>query len=1113
MELRQWIRTILIIIYFIFLFIITPLIVWNTVKDGFEKKDQLILIGSLFVFCALPVSFFHFSQHLKHFNKPILQKHIIRIIMMIPVYSLDALFGLIYPRYSLYVDGLREIYEAYVIYNFMKYLLNYLNLEMDFVIAIQFKPQVYHFFPLCWMTPWRMGRELVHNCKHGILQYTMIRPLTTIVAIICELSGVYGESEFKFSVAYPYLAFINNLSQFCAMYCLVLFYRANYDELKHMKPLPKFLCIKAVVFFSFFQEVIINFLVYYGIIKDVFNSDIAKEGDYKLLASRLQNFLICVEMFLAALAHQYSFPYKPFQINDQSANNNWFSTFLAMLDMEDVRQDLSEHFGVVGDRIVGSFRSQPTYLQYSEADFLIPQNQSQQSPQVVTVSRVKDKNYGTYSSTQPVEAKSTNIGKNKKYRIANIEDKESSSSSDQATTSRNQTNNSNMTQSTTSTTSSFGINVRGLENDPINYRNPDKKMKINISLLLLLSSCLVFAPFITCETNDFDVDDGVTIEDESEQTAPIKDEVVEKIHYTSPDPDPKRFHFAEHFDELKRFEQKWVKSEAKKEDIAEEIAKYDGLWSLEMPQRSILDNDLGLVLKSKAKHAAIASRLNKPFRFDGKPLVVQYEVTLQDGQECGGSYIKLLSEGAETSDLKKFHDKTPYTIMFGPDKCGNDVKLHFIFRHVNPVNRSIEEKHSKKPKDRLEEPFKDKQPHLYKLVINPDNSFKVSVDHKVINEGHLLKDFNPAVNPPKEIDDPNDFKPETWDEREKIPDPTAVKPDDWDVPPQIPDPSASKPENWLDDEEEMIPDPAAEKPKDWDEEMDGVWEAPLIRNPMCEDNGWGKWEPPMIANPDYRGKWRAPLLDNPNYQGKWTPKRIPNPGFFEDNDPFARMTPISAVGIELWSMSSDILFDNIVITDDEIHAYEWAEKTYDLKRKHLDKQADTLWERMMANMNYSPGWYLTYFIYCMIPVVIYVWYLLSRRKDDYLIQEETFVQKMTKIVNESPWIVALVVVIVGLPISIILYMLCSSSPPNKGAQHSKKTDEPTVDDTPLEEELTPPPRPKSKLDLNEPEVEEVEDDDEDEVEDQKVVADTQTEEIALKSSSEPTSRKRKPRKE
>lgn len=51
--------------------------------------------------------------------------------------------------------------------------------------------------------------------------------------------------------------------------------------------------------FYFSQEVLINILVYFDIISDVFNSDIDKEGDYKLLSSRLQNFLICVEMFLA----------------------------------------------------------------------------------------------------------------------------------------------------------------------------------------------------------------------------------------------------------------------------------------------------------------------------------------------------------------------------------------------------------------------------------------------------------------------------------------------------------------------------------------------------------------------------------------------------------------------------------------------------------------------------------------------------------------------------------------------------------------------------------------------------------------------------------------------
>ena len=51
--------------------------------------------------------------------------------------------------------------------------------------------------------------------------------------------------------------------------------------------------------------------------------------------------------------------------------------------------------------------------------------------------------------------------------------------------------------------------------------------------------------------------------------------------------------------------------------------------------------DLGLVLKSKAKHAAISAALKKPFVFKDKPFVVQYEVNLQNGQECGGAYIKV----------------------------------------------------------------------------------------------------------------------------------------------------------------------------------------------------------------------------------------------------------------------------------------------------------------------------------------------------------------------------------------------------------------------------------------------------------------------------------------
>ena len=74
----------------------------------------------------------------------------------------------------------------------------------------------------------------------------------------------------------------------------------------------------------------------------------------------------------------------------------------------------------------------------------------------------------------------------------------------------------------------------------------------------------------------------------------------------------------------------------------------------------------------------------------------------------------------------------------------------------------------------FEEYFKDKRPHLYRLVIRPDNTYETSIDYKIVNHGSLLDDFTPPVNPPAEIDDPKDRKPEDWDEREKIPGKTAA---------------------------------------------------------------------------------------------------------------------------------------------------------------------------------------------------------------------------------------------------------------------------------------------------------------------------------------------------
>lgn len=62
----------------------------------------------------------------------------------------------------------------------------------------------------------------------------------------------------------------------------------------------------------------------------------------------------------------------------------------------------------------------------------------------------------------------------------------------------------------------------------------------------------------------------------------------------------------------------------------------------------------------------------------------------------------------------QFEDKTPFSIMFGPDRCGSTSKLHFIVQFKNPVTGEVEEKHSKQSAESTEF-FLDKKTHLFTL--------------------------------------------------------------------------------------------------------------------------------------------------------------------------------------------------------------------------------------------------------------------------------------------------------------------------------------------------------------------------------------------------------------
>ncbi|KAK1281777.1 hypothetical protein QJS10_CPB22g00443 [Acorus calamus] len=200
-----------------------------------------------------------------------------------------------------------------------------------------------------------------------------------------------------------------------------------------------------------------------------------------------------------------------------------------------------------------------------------------------------------------------------------------------------------------------------------------------------------------------------------------------------------------------------------------------------------------LSTSEKAKKYAIVKDLDKPITLKDGTIVLQYEVRLQNGLECGGAYIKYLRPQEAGWTTKEFDNESPYSIMFGPDKCGSTNKTGEYVEHHLKFPPSV--------------PY-DKLSHVYTAIIKPDNELRILIDGEEKKKANFLSadDFEPALIPSKTIPDPDDKKPEDWDERAKIPDADAVKPDDWDedAPMEIEDEEAVKPEGWLDDEPKKL---------------------------------------------------------------------------------------------------------------------------------------------------------------------------------------------------------------------------------------------------------------------------------------------------------------------
>lgn len=270
----------------------------------------ITLLGSA---CCVMLSM-HFtvqllSQHLFYWKNPKEQKAIIIIIMMAPLYAIDSFVGLLDIKGSkaffMLLDSVKECYEALVIAKFMALMYSYLNISLSKnLVPDEIKGrEIHHSFPMNIFLPRtvRLEHHTLKLLKYWTWQFVIVRPVCSILMITLQVLRAYPSwLSWTFT-------FILNISVSMALYALVIFYHVFEKELAPHKPLAKFLCIKGIVFFCFWQGVLLEILAAAGIIRsEHFWLDVEH------IQEAIRNVLVVVEMVIFSVLQQYAYNVVPY---------------------------------------------------------------------------------------------------------------------------------------------------------------------------------------------------------------------------------------------------------------------------------------------------------------------------------------------------------------------------------------------------------------------------------------------------------------------------------------------------------------------------------------------------------------------------------------------------------------------------------------------------------------------------------------------------------------------------------------------------------------------------------------------------------------------------------
>eukprot|EP00732_Lithocolla_globosa_P005685 Lithocolla_globosa_v1_NODE_6055_length_1143_cov_12.242647.p1 type:complete len:335 gc:universal NODE_6055_length_1143_cov_12.242647:1072-68(-) len=270
--------------------------------------------------------------HLRLYQQPELQRYIVRITLMVPVYIWTCWFSMAFPQTSLSLDLVRDCYEAFILVCFFTLIVNKLEGEAKTIQVLGRQTLRMRYFICCKKMKFQeKADEVFLTLKRGILQFSLVMPVITLAILVLSLLNLLF-NDYSFTGINLYLQLVHVVSVLISLVFLLQFYKLTRSSLPvKFNAFGKFLCLKAVIFLAFLQTLGINMAV------SIAQSELPEEERFEV--DYLLNGLLVIEMCILSFFHLSVFGAKEFRVLESGVRVTWTQALWDVINLSDFRTD------------------------------------------------------------------------------------------------------------------------------------------------------------------------------------------------------------------------------------------------------------------------------------------------------------------------------------------------------------------------------------------------------------------------------------------------------------------------------------------------------------------------------------------------------------------------------------------------------------------------------------------------------------------------------------------------------------------------------------------------------------------------------------------------------